>query len=63
MFIFSENIGVESGLKKYGVVILRKGKLVKFEGIHLTNHEIMKEVDENGYALPQHSRVGWDKRT
>ena len=32
------------------MVILEKGKLVKFDGIHLPNQEIMKEVDENGYT-------------
>ena len=47
VFIFSEDIGMEFGLKKCGVVILKKGKLVKFDGIHLPNQEIMKEVDEN----------------
>ena len=41
---------MEFGLKKCGVVILKKGKLVKFDGIHLPNQEIMKEVDENGYT-------------
>ena len=50
VFIFSEDIGMEFGLKKCGVVILQKGKLVKFDGIHLPNQEIMKEVDENGYT-------------
>ena len=30
--------------------ILEKGKLVKFDGIHLPNQEIIKEVDENGYT-------------
>ena len=45
---FSEDICMEFGLKKCGVVILKKGKLVKFNGIHLPNQEIMKEVDENG---------------
>ena len=50
MFTFSENIGMEFGLKKCGVVILKKRKLVKFDGIHLPNQEIMKEVDENGYT-------------
>ena len=49
VFTFSEDIGMEFALKKYGVVILRKGKL-KFDGIHLPNQEIMKEVDENGYT-------------
>ena len=34
---FSEDICMEFGLKKCGVVILKKGKLVKFDGIHLPN--------------------------
>ena len=50
VFIFSEDIGMEIDLKKCGVVILKKGKLVKFEGIHLYNQETMKELDENGYT-------------
>ena len=50
VFTFSEDIGMEFGLTKCGVVILRKQKLVKFDGIHLPNHEIMEEVDENGYT-------------
>ena len=47
VLIFSEDSGMEFGLKKCGVVILKKGKLVKFHEIHLPNQEIMKEVDEN----------------
>ena len=31
VFIFSENIGMKFGLKKRGVVIIKKGKLVKSE--------------------------------
>ena len=50
MFIFNENIGMEFGLTKCGVVILQKGKHVKFDGIYLPNQEIMKEVDENRYT-------------
>ena len=50
VFTFSEDIGMEFGLKKCGMVITKKGKLVKFDGIHLPNQEIMKEVDENGYT-------------
>ena len=45
VFVFSEDIGM-----KCGVVILKKGKLVKFDGIHLPNQKIMKEVDENRYT-------------
>ena len=41
---------MEFTLKKCGVVILKKGKLFKFDGIHLPNQEITKEVDENGYT-------------
>ena len=41
---------MEFGLKKCGLVILTKRQLVKFDGIHLPNHEIMKEVDENGHT-------------
>ena len=50
VFTFSEDIGMEFGLKKCGVVILKKGKLVRFDGIHLPNQEIIKEVNENGYT-------------
>ena len=50
VFTVSEDIGMEFGVKKCAVVILKKGKLVKFDGIHLPNQEIMKEVDENGYT-------------
>ena len=32
------------------MVILKKGKLFKFDGIHLSKQEIMKEVDENGHT-------------
>ena len=49
VLIFSEDIGMEFGLKKRGVVILKKGKLVKFDRIHSPNQEIIK-VDENGYT-------------
>ena len=44
VFTCSEDINMKFGLKKFRVVILKKGKLVKFDG------EIMKEVDENGYT-------------
>ena len=43
MFTFSENISIEVVLKKCGVVILKKRKLVKFDGIHLPNQEAIKK--------------------
>ena len=45
VFRFSEDVGMEFVLKKCGVVTVKKGKLVKFDGIFLPNNEIMKEVD------------------
>ena len=32
------------------MVVLKKRKLAKFDGMYLPNQEIMKEVDENGYT-------------
>ena len=37
VFKSSKDIGMVFGLKKCAVVILKKGKLVKFRGIHLRN--------------------------
>ena len=37
MFIFSEDIGIEFGLTKCGTVILKKGKLFKFDEFNLPN--------------------------
>ena len=48
VFIFSEDIVMEFGLKKSGVIIVKKGKLATFDGIQLPNQEIMNELDENG---------------
>ena len=50
VFTFSEDISMQFGLKKCGGVTLKKEKLVKFEGIHLPNQEVMKHIDENGYT-------------
>ena len=43
MLTFTEDISMEVGLKICGVAILKKGKLVKFEGSHLPNQKITKK--------------------
>jgi len=48
VFTFSEDIGLEFGLQKCGLVTPKNGVLVKFDGNSLPNQEIMIEVDENG---------------
>ena len=48
--MFSNDIGMEFGMKKCGVLKLKRGKIVESEGIQLINGETMKEVGEEGYT-------------
>ena len=48
--IFSTDIGMEFGLRKCGVVTLKRGKLARCEGIQLPDGEVMKEVEQEGYT-------------
>ena len=45
-----KNIGMESGLKKCGVLAIKRGKIVKCDGIVLLNGDVMKEADKEGYT-------------
>ena len=44
--LISQDIGMEFGIKKCGVVVLKRGKLCKSEGIKLINGQTIKEVDD-----------------
>ena len=46
--MFSNDIGMEFGMKKCDVLILKRGKIVRNEGIKLIDGERMKEVGEKG---------------
>ena len=48
--IFSTDIGMEFGLRKCGVVTLKRGKLARCEGIELPDGKVMKEVEQEGYT-------------
>ena len=48
--IFSTDIGMEFGLRKCGVVTLKRGKIARCEGIELPDGELMKEVKQEGYT-------------
>ena len=48
--IFSTDIGMEFGIKKCGVLILKRGKITRSEGIELPNGDKLKEEGEEGYA-------------
>ena len=45
----STDIGMEFGIQKCGVVIMKRGKLGSADGIVLPNGETIKEVEKDGY--------------
>ena len=47
--VISHDIGMEFGVKKCRVAIMKRGKLVESEEINLDNGEIIKEIDPEGY--------------
>ena len=47
--IFSEDIKMEFGLPKCGVLIMKREKVVKSEGISMPDGKMMKNIEEGGY--------------
>ena len=45
----SKDIGMEFGIKKCGMLLLKRGKVVSSEGVSLPDGQIMKEIDDTGY--------------
>ena len=48
--IFSEEIGMQFGIKKCGVLIMERGKVIRTDGIRLPDGQHMKDIDEIGYT-------------
>ena len=48
--VFSTDIGMEFGMKKCGILTMKRGKVARCEGIKLPNSEVMKEVEKEGYT-------------
>ena len=48
--MFSENIGMQFGIKKCGVRIMEKGKIIRTDGIRLPDEQDIKYIDETGYT-------------
>ena len=44
--VFSTDIGMEFGIKKCGILTMKREKVVRYEGIKLPNCEVMKEVEK-----------------
>ena len=47
--VFSQNIGMELGIKKYGVIIINRGKIKSTDGTELPSGEKIREIEEDGY--------------
>ena len=48
--VFSTDIGMEFGIKKCGILTMKRGKIVKSEGIKVPDGEVMKQVGQEGYT-------------
>ena len=46
----SEDIKMEFGLPKCGVLIMKRGKVVKSEGISMSDGKMMKNIEKGGYS-------------
>ena len=46
---FSEDIKMKFGLQRCGVLIMKRGKVVKSEGISMPDGKMMKNIEEGGY--------------
>ena len=49
VYVFSTDIGMEIEIKKCGILTMKRGKIVKSEGIKLPDGEVMKQVGQGGY--------------
>ena len=47
--IFSEDIKMEFGLPKCGVLIMKRGKVVRSKGISMSDGIMMENIEESGY--------------
>ena len=47
--VFSDDIRMEFGISKFAILIVKRGKVVKCDGIVKPGNEIMKGLEEEGY--------------
>lgn len=46
---FSTDVGMKFGIENCGVLVLKRGKIVKMEGVVLPDGQVMKEIEDRGY--------------
>ena len=44
--IFSTDIGMQFGIDKCAMLVMKKGKIVKSDGIQLPNDKVIKSLEE-----------------
>ena len=47
--VFRDDLPMEFGLKKCGLVVMKRSKVVKYDGVNLPDGHRMKSVEEDGY--------------
>ena len=47
--VFCDDIRIEFGISKCAILIMKRGKIVKFDGIVMPGNEVMKGLEEEGY--------------
>ena len=50
MYVFNTNMDMEFGMKKCGILTMKRGKIIKSEGIKLPDSEMMKQAGQEGYT-------------
>ena len=45
--IFSKDIGMQLGIDKSAILVMKKGKIVKSDGTELPNEEVIKSLEED----------------
>ena len=48
--LFSEDNVMQFGIKKCGVLVLERGKVIRTNGNWLSDGQYMKDIDETGYT-------------
>ena len=47
--VFSQDIGMKFGIKKYDVIIMNRGKVKSTDEVELPSGEKIREIEEDGY--------------
>ena len=50
VYVFSTDIGMKFGIKKFGILTMKRGEIVKSEGMKLPDDEAMEQVGQQGYT-------------